>query len=126
MATDYGTGIGGPTDLPAQWYYASGLPNLANNIARRLMTPRGSMSWAPTEGYDVRQLVNLEATARNRAAAEAAIAAEVERDDRVVACDATITRVSAQSILVALVITASDGTFPLVLSVNSLTVSVLG
>lgn len=126
MATDYGTGIAGATDLPAQWFYASGLKNLGNHIARRLITTRGSMSWAPTEGYDVRQLVNAEFTANAQSAAEASIAAEVERDDRVVRCRATISRVTPGNILIALVVTASDGTFPLVLSVDSLTVAVLG
>ncbi len=126
MATDFGKSIAGPTDIPSQFYYATGLKNLGNHIARRLITPRGSMPWALNDGYDVRQLVNAEFTAQNRARAEAAIAAEVEKDDRVVACAATIARLSSEAIAVTLRVTTADGTFPLVVSVNSLTVSLLG
>lgn len=126
MATDYGKSIAGPTDLPAQWYFAEGTKNLGNHLARRLITPRGSMSWAPTDGFDVRSLINSELTASNRARAEAAISAEVERDERVERCQSTIARVSSTEILVTLIVTAAEGTFPLVLSVNSLSVALLG
>jgi hypothetical protein len=126
MATDFGKSIAGPTDIPSQFYYATGIKNLGNHIARRLITPRGSMSWALNDGYDVRQLVNAEFTPNARARAEAAISAEVEKDDRVEACAAAITRLSPEAIAVTLRVTTADGTFPLVVSVNSLTVALLG
>lgn len=126
MATDYGKGIAGPTDLPAQFYFAEGTKNLGNHLARRLITPRGSMSWAPTDGFDVRSLINAELTPQARARAEASIAAEAERDERVERCQSTITRVSSSELVVTLIITAAEGSFPLVLSVNSLSVALLG
>jgi hypothetical protein len=123
---DFGTGLDVIFDWPRTFTYASGQLNLGNNLCRRLQTPRGSLSWDPDCGWDVRALFRGSFTVAEINAAEAAISAECEKDERVDSATASLTYIpQAQTLVISIQITGADGPFVLVLSVDAFTVSIL-
>ena len=105
----------------------SGNRCLAENIARRISTARGSLFYDIDFGTDIRSRINaaqrLELTASQ-------VEAEALKDERVedVAASVTLGELGTSngpSLAVSLTLTASDGPFVLVLSVSSLTVEIL-
>lgn len=119
---DFGTGIDGVSDLPIRFNTVSGFRNLGNNIARRLQTPRGSLPWAPNDGYDVRALLSEGFT--DLSFIISAIEAEVEKDERVLSCSASYS-FSGSRLILTLSVSTAAGPFTLVLGVDALTVEIL-
>lgn len=124
---ELGTGLDMVDGLPARWTFARGKKALANSIARRLQTERGTLEYAPDEGLDVRDLLHEGLTAIELAGWQVAIAREVEKDERVDAAHVVLTPNDVGSELqLDIDIEDSDGeTFSLVLNVNKLTVELL-
>ncbi len=75
-------GIGGAAMDP-YWRRVTGGDAVAHAVARRLITPRGHLLWAPEIGYDVRALLNLDYTESDLRIAEGYIVAECLADERV-------------------------------------------
>ncbi len=128
MATPalYGTGLNVTTDWPLRFSYAAGYLNLGNNLARRLQTPRGSLAWDPDCGWNIRGLLNGSLTVGELQAAESAIGAECEKDERVDSANVQLTYVSqSQLLIVKVTVTGADGPFTLIMSVDDLTVTIL-
>lgn len=80
---------------------ASGLENLLNALARRLSTPRGSLFYDQSYGYDLEQFVNSDVDADLLQEIRAGVREECLKDERVLDChvavsyapDTTTTRV---------------------------------
>ena len=114
------------TDLPLRWTMANGFRNVGNAIARRLICAPGTIRHAPNEGYDVRRLFNSSVTPSALSVAQAEIARQCERDDRVLAATAVIKFTqSTQTATIDITLETSDGPFRLTLAASAVTVEVL-
>lgn len=87
---DYGTGVrstwGATPDLDPYFGRVTGPALVIQSILRRLVTPVGSLPWAPEVGFDVRSLLNGKISTATRAQLqriEAAVRSQVLDDDRV-------------------------------------------
>jgi hypothetical protein len=126
IVPDLGTDIRALDDLSPQMNLQSGLPNLGEAIARRLQTPRGGLFYEPNYGIDVRSWLNEAMTADDVFRAKVAIEAECEKDERVLAADATVTlNQPQQTLTISLQLTLASGPFRLVLSVDQVSVTIL-
>jgi len=112
------------TDVGKTLTIATGLRNLGNALARRLMTPRGALHYDPQYGTDVRLYLNAGMTPQQMGQVQGDIASEVSKDERIDSPTVTVAFVgSAMSITVACV--TADGPFDFIISVNKLTASLL-
>lgn len=130
MATDYGTGVaslstaGGGLDLDPYFRKVTGPSVVLHAVARRFVTPRGSLWWAPDSGLDVRRWLLDGVRLQDLPTYEAQIVTEAERDERVLSADATVT--FADDVLtIELSLTLAEGTFSLVLAVSAVSASLL-
>lgn len=121
-----GVGLAVVSGLPKRWTFASGKTNLANSIARRLQTERGTLAYAPDEGLDVRDLLSEGVTQANLVTWQAAITRECEKDERVEGADVTITpNDTGDEATIEIALESTEGDVTLVLSVDKLTVTLL-
>ena len=126
MADDYGTDCTATTDLDPYFTLVSGTTVVAQSLARRLQTPPGGLVDDPDYGYDLRSWVNRDMTTRDRFELTQRVEAECMKDERVSSLTVDLA-VTTTTITVDLAVTLRAGeTFPLVLTVSSVTVSVLG
>lgn len=123
---DYGTGISTVFDWPLRFVFVNGNTKLGQDLCHRLQTPRGSLAWDLNAGWDMRALFRGTLNTSELVAAQAAIGAECEKDERVNSASAILTFIPQASTLIATItVDGADGPFVLVLSVDSLTVAVL-
>lgn len=124
MAT-LGTDLSAIPDL--SWTLKSGLDNLAEAIARRLITPLGGLFYDPSYGLDLRQYIGETLTDEVRYEIETLVIGECEKDERVLSAAATIIEGPPQlrSIQIELVLETADGPYRLILSISNVTVEVL-
>ena len=99
--------------------------NLAEALARRLMTPRGGLFYAPEYGTDLRAYLGEPITDGVRYEIERMAALEAARDPRVHSATATLTAAGPDGLRLRLDVTTEAGPFALVLRVDALTVEVL-
>jgi phage baseplate assembly protein W len=112
--------------LPDQAFsLQEGLPNLAEAIARRLMTPRGGLFYDPSYGLDVRQYLNEANTVAVRFELASLVEAECEKDPRVLAATVEVETLDTRSVRLRAALTTAEGPFPLVIRADELTVEVL-
>lgn len=98
---------------------------LAEAVARRLTTARGTVLDDLDYGLDLRRFLNAGVSTSELAGLAGQIRMEVQKDDRVDRCAATVTLPSATELSVKIVVTPIDprlGTFTLTLAVTSSTV----
>jgi hypothetical protein len=127
VAVDFGTDIACVNDIDGVMSLTNGLRNLGSAIARRLITPRGGLAYAPDYGFDVRGLLNSGQTDDFVTAAQQAIELECEKDERVEAAAVLLEfNEQASTLLITIQLTTADGPFTLVLSVSAVTVAILG
>ena len=124
MSVDFGTAIDGIFDVGARFSFATGLANLGNSIARRLITQRGSLPWDLDCGTDVRMFLNHGSTPQARFAVQAAVNDECLKDERVDTCS-TDAAFGQDTLTLTIAISTAAGPFRLVLLVDSLTVTIL-
>ena len=124
--TDYGLDIITPGGLDLDPAFASiaGPEAVLQVAVRGLSTAPGSLPDAPEWGYNLRAHVNdHEVSPRS---IEAAVVAQVLRDERVRRATATVTFDAASGTLsVTLLLVLAEGTFRLVLAVSAASVEVL-
>lgn len=127
MADSLGVDIGTPSASDLDPYF--GLVRegrcLVEAIARRLLTPRGSLFYAPSYGYDLRQHVNSDLDTADLREVERAAAEECRADERVddVQLQASVT--DDRLTLSGWVTAITGQTFRLVLAVSEVTVVIL-
>ena len=126
MADDYGTDCAATTDLDPYFTLVSGATVVAQSLARRLQTPPGGLVDDPDYGYDLRSWVNRGMTTRESFELTQRVEAECMKDERVSSVVVSLATTTT-TITVDLAVTLRSGeTFPLVLTVSLVTVSVLG
>lgn len=99
--------------------------NLAEALARRLITPRGALWYAPDYGTDLRAYLGEPMTDALRYEVERLAALEVEQDPRVEEASATLTYLGREEMRLSLSVRTLYGPFALVLRVDALNVEVL-
>jgi hypothetical protein len=123
---DFGTDVSTFPVLDVTFSLTSGQRVVGEQLARRLMTPRGSLPWAPNDGLDLRGMLSAKFTASMLYKWRSQIVGECEKDERVRSADVTITpAVDFLSAVITITVTTADGPFALVLGVDKVTVSLL-
>ena len=126
MASDYGSDIAlGVGSAPRNWGLVSDALNVLNALARRYRTTRGTLFYDLEYGYALTDLVGSDLSDAQIDQAENDIAAEAEKDARILSADADVVPNSNGTFLVTVTVTLKEGTFALVLSVSALTVEVV-
>lgn len=126
MASSLGVGVAGIYSVGPRFTLASGWDCLSQSLVRRLISPRGSLPWAPNDGTDLRDYLNHASTPTGKFALERAAKDEVEKDERVQSCDASSTfDGTTQTCTLTLNILTADGPFDLVLLVDDATIEIL-
>lgn len=123
---NFGTDLSGITDLDPVLAEVSGLKMLGQALARRLITPRGTLCDDPNYGYDVRGELNDDLAPADVGRIASSIDAELRKDERVADSATTATLTAAGVLTTVTVVTPSAGpSFRLVLGISTVTVSVL-
>lgn len=122
LGTDVSTFVG--TDgLDRQFRVISGARAVAEAVARRWLTPRDSLVYAPGYGEDVRELLNGAVTQPILAAFQSSLEAQALADERVEACSVQIAESgppAARSLKITASLVTASGPFRLVLTVDQL------
>lgn len=100
---------------------------LLNAIIRRLSTPRGSIPEYPSYGYDLRSLLGKTLTNAQLLQEQAAIAAQLEQDERIRRARCSLSLSSTTGTLTATIVAVLETgeTFTRVLSVSAVTISII-
>lgn len=115
---DYGTDFAGVMDISPSLREASGPRTVIENIACRLITPRGSLWYAPAYGFDLRQF--LSGHVQDPGLIAAGVVEQAEQDERVAHAEADVSFVNG-SLTVDVSLVLSDGTFEFTATVDQLT-----
>jgi phage baseplate assembly protein W len=98
-----------------------GLPMLGDALARRLMTPRGSLVFHPDYGIDLRAWLSRRLTPAALARLRSEVEDELRQDERVLEVDATVEFQQATwSLIIHASVVTADGPFPLTFVVTEL------
>lgn len=121
-----GTDISALPSLGPRFRLLVGPENLAEACARRLMTPRGALHYAPDYGTDLRAFLSEAFTGRTLNRVRAAVEAELRKDRRVNAVSAVATYdAPTESLTVEVVVENDAGPFTLTVRATALTVELL-
>ena len=127
MTTSLGVDIGTPGAADLDPYF--GLVRegrcLVEALARRLVTPRGSLLNYPRYGYDLRQWINAELDASDLREIERAAAEECRADERVDEVQLEAAFSDDRLTLTGTVTAITGQTFRLTLAVSEVTVIIL-
>jgi hypothetical protein len=120
----YGSDVSTFPDLDPTLSLISTQRAIAEVVARRWLTPNGSLFYAPSEGVDVREYLNQGFTKARVYALQAQLAAEAEADERVESASVRVDfNAQAQTLKVSATLRPYDsGPFALVLTVSALRV----
>mgnify|MGYP003424112033 FL=1 len=126
MTTDFGVDIATPdaADIDPYFSTVTGWRGLGQALARRLVTPRGSLIDDDAYGYDLRSRLNDTFTASDLAQLGAVVRRELEADERVESAMAAVT-FARGTLTVRAAVQTADGPFRLVLAVSSVTTEIL-
>lgn len=133
MTTDFGVDVStfavltGLADLDPAFTLITDRRVVAEAIARRWITPRGSLGTDdPNYGFDVRALLNDAITEPKRQLLQAMLAAEARKDARVLAIDVLVTFTEQSGVLrIQAFVETALGPFELVLEVTALSATLL-
>lgn len=126
--TTLGTDIDCVTDLDPSFRLVSGNLTLAQAIARRLTTARGSLFYDEDYGTDINRAINDAAGAVGTSGTfrlRAAIEAEAMKDERVLSARAEVSVLGAGALSARLTLLTADGPLALVLSVSEVSADLL-
>lgn len=105
---------------------ATGIDVLAQSLMCRLTTPHGSVMGCPNDCIDVRDFVGSGMTQSDVQKAQAAIQAQIQRDERVLTSTVRATYNQATKVLgLTISVTSAAGPFTMTLAVSAVTVSLL-
>lgn len=124
MATpDFGVDVSSFPVPDTTFSTISGYKVLAQALARRLLTPRGFLTFHPNYGLDVRKYINESIDDTTLARIRSEVALELHQDERVQDANATVAFVqSTQTLLVTCKVVTASGPFSFVLSLSAVSV----
>lgn len=120
----WGTDVSTFPDLDATFSLLGSQRIVAEAVARRLLTPHGTLFYDPDSGVDLRELLGEGFTQAKLYRLRSLISSEAEADERVLSAAVALTfNAAAQSLSVRVTIQTADGPdFALVLDINKLSV----
>jgi len=115
---DYSTGlasvsVGGGLGLDRRFRRVTGPMAVVHAVARRFVTPRGRLAWAPNDGFDIRLLLLETVRESDLPTYERLVAIEAEKDERVISADVTMSY-SNETLTVQIDLRLANGPFRLV------------
>jgi hypothetical protein len=120
--SDYGTDFAGVMDIGPTLREVSGPRCVAENVACRLVSPRGCLWYAPAYGFDVRQF--LSGHLKDTGSIAAGVVEQAEQDERVDSADARVTFIG-ENLSIHLSLLLSEGTFEFTLTVDKVSGRIL-
>lgn len=114
---DYGTDFAGVMDITPSLREASGPRCVIENVACRLITPRGSLWYDPAYGFDLRQF--LSGHVQDTGQIAAGVVEQAEQDERVDQAEASVTFVGG-ALTVAVSLVLSEGSFEFTATVDKM------
>lgn len=126
-AINFGTCWGTPSgqDLSMPSYMAIGNQVVAEAILRRWSTSPGQLIDDPNYGYNLTDLISDDLGANDIAYAQQQLAAEAQKDERVISAKVTLSLTVAGLLTVVGNIVTAGGPFQLVVAVSSVTTQLL-
>jgi hypothetical protein len=112
-------------DISTPSYMASGAQCVAEAVARRWSTSRGGLIDDPDYGYNLTDMISADLAPSDISYAQEQLAAEAEKDERVLSAAVTLSLSIAGVLMCVGVIMTSVGPFRMVVSVANATVSLL-
>jgi hypothetical protein len=128
MPTDFGTdlAVDADGDLDIGLRTVSGPRVLAEDLRRRFESNPGSVFYAEGEGFALSSLLHQGMSATDRARAQTRIAAEAERDERVLRARATIDfNEATRTMRITIAVATTGGPFRFVFGVDAATIALL-
>ena len=122
---DFGTCWSCVDDLTMPSVMASGFRVVGEAVARRWSTPRGRLIDDLNYGTDVADSISDDLSPRDIARLQQNLAAEAQKDERVLKAVVTVTLTGAGMLIVTGAITTARGPFKLVVSVSAASVTLL-
>lgn len=99
---------------------------LCEAVARRLMTPRGSLPFHPDYGFDVRSYLNESMSADDVYRFKSSVERECEADERVASADASVSfEANSSRLRLSVIVTTASGEYRFTLLVTQLTTELL-
>jgi hypothetical protein len=120
--SDYGSDFAGVMDISPTLREVSGARCVAENIASRLVSPRGCLWYAPEYGFDVRQF--LSGHLKDSGPIASGVVDQAEQDERVDSADAKVTFIG-ENLVIQLSLVLSEGTFEFTLTVDKVSGKIL-
>jgi hypothetical protein len=124
MAPDFGRDLHALPKL--QFRSHDGYSNLAEALARRLMTPRGALHYDSQYGTDIRRFINASGNDISDFALAELVRRELEQDERVISAEAEIERVDLVSMTIVVAVRTASGPFSLTLRADEFAVILEG
>lgn len=115
---DYGSDFAGVSDISPTLREVSGPRVVAENVACRLISPRGCLWYAPAYGFDVRQFFS--GHLKDPGSISAGVVEQAEQEERVDSADAQVTFIG-NALVIRLSLVLSEGTFDYTLSIDKVT-----
>ncbi len=112
-------------DSPPDMAEVTGRTCLIQAVARRIITPRGTLIDDPNYGFDLTQYVNDDIDGADLIRIQDGVRAECLKDERVSDAEVTLTFTAAGVLICKIILEDGDGPFTLVLSVSQASVDVL-
>ena len=117
---DFGVDVSTFPVLDTTFATIKGFRVLAEALARRLITPKGSLTFHPDYGLDLRQYINEAMDDTTVARLKQAIAQELLQDERVGDVDVTVAFIQASGkLLITCQVVTAKGPFPFVLALSN-------
>jgi phage baseplate assembly protein W len=126
-AQDLGTDVDARSGVPLRWSLVSGRANLANALARRFITARGSLPDDPEYGADLRDYLSSGLTPAGLSQLRGTIVAQAAAEKRIQSVDSVdfAFNQSSSALAVALGLSDAQGPFDLILAITAVTVDIL-
>jgi phage baseplate assembly protein W len=122
---DLGRDLACVDDLTPDMSEVTGRRCLAEAIARRYQTDRGSLIGDPNYGFNLTNFVNSDLGTGDLAALQSGAEAEALKDERVLAVTVVATQDTQGLMTVTVTLTDAAGPFILTLAVSAVTVKIL-
>jgi hypothetical protein len=116
--TDYGSDFAGVMDISPTLREVSGPRCVAENVACRLITPRGRLWYAPAYGFDIRQFFS--GHLKDSGSIAAGVVEQAEQEERVDSADAQVTFIG-EALVIRLSLVLREGTFEYTLTADKVT-----
>ncbi len=121
--SDLGYDLDCTDDLTLEMREVSGPVALAQNVHRRLSTPRGMVIDAPDYGKDLREYLHRGLTATERAAIPGEVRAEVLKEERISSATVRVVAFSHEEMELEIFCESAEGPFSLTLNVTAAAVT---